>query len=105
MIEIVDSPTVFTTKSMKRKLIKKYDDHAFFAEIKGKSDVVSLKNLADLIVNSSWYEKREKDLPKESERIVNTAAKLIFSDVRSMSLESDIYPTKNEISDIKTYET
>ena len=44
--------------------------------MKGKSDVVYLKNLADLIVNSSWYIKREKDLAKDLERIINTAAKL-----------------------------
>ena len=47
-----------------KKLIEKYDDQVFFSEIKGKSDVVCLKNVADLIVNSSWYEKREKDLAK-----------------------------------------
>ena len=44
--------------------------------MKGKSDVVYLKNLADLIVNSSWYIKREKDLARDLERRINTAAKL-----------------------------
>ena len=34
---------------------------------------------------------REKDLKKESERIINTAEKLILSgDTRSINLESDI---------------
>ena len=33
---------------------------------------------------------REKDLKKESERIINTAEKLILSDIRSINLESDI---------------
>ena len=65
----------------KKKLIEKYDDHVFFAEMKEKSDVVCLKSLADLNVNNSCYETREKDLAKESERIINTAAKLILSDI------------------------
>ena len=78
MIEIADSPTTHTTKWLKKKLIEKYDDHLFFAEMKGKSDVVCLKNLANLIVSSLWYEKREKDLAKESERLINNAAKLIL---------------------------
>ena len=59
-----------------------------------------LKNLADLIVNSSWYENREKDLAKESERIISAAAKLILSDIRSMNLDNEFYPSEEEISDI-----
>ena len=105
MIEIADSPIVYKTKWVKKKLIEKYDDHVFFAEMNGKSDVVCLKRSADLILNSSWYEKREKDLAEEPKRIINTATKLILSDIRSMSRESDIYPTENKISDIKTCES
>ena len=48
-----------------KKLIEEHDDHVFFAKMKGSSDVVCLKNLADLILNSSWYEKREKNSAKE----------------------------------------
>ena len=55
-------------------------------------------------MNSSWYEKREKDLAKELERINNTVAKLFLPDITSMSLESDIHLTENEISEIKTCE-
>ena len=36
--------------------------------------------------------------------MIITAAKLILSDIRSMGLESDIYSTENEISDVKTCE-
>ena len=53
-------------------------------------------------MSSSWYEKREKDLAKELEKINNTVAKLFLSDIRSMSLKSDIHLTENEIPDIKT---
>ena len=55
-------------------------------------------------MNSSWYEKREKGLAKELERINNTVAKSFLSDIRSMGLESDIHLSENEISDIKTCE-
>ena len=48
-----------------KKLIEKYDDHVFFTEMEGNSDIVCLKKLADLILDSSWYEKRENDLAKE----------------------------------------
>ena len=104
MIELAYSPTVYTTKWLKRKIIEKYDQHVFFAEMKGRSDMIYLKHFADLIVNNAWYEMREKDLKKESERIINTAAKLILSDIRSINLESDIFPLKNEIADINICE-
>ena len=67
--------------------------------------MVCLKNFADLIVNNTWYEMREKDLKKESESIINTAAKLILSDIRSINLESDIYLLENEIADINICES
>ena len=73
--------------------------------MKGRSDMVCLKNFADLIVNNVWYEMREKDFKKESESIINTAAKLILSDIRSINLESDIYPLENEIADINICES
>ena len=86
-----------------KKLIEKYNDHVFFAEMKGKSWRTWLKKLRWFNCES-WYDKRENNLQKESERITITAAKLILSDIRSMSLESDIYSTENETSDIKTCE-
>ena len=105
MIDLADFPTVYTTKWLKRKIIEKYDQHAFFAEMKGGSDAVCLKNFADLTVNNAWYEMREKDLKKESVGIINTAAKLTLSDIRSINLESDIYPLENEIADINICES
>ena len=105
MIELADSPTVYTTKWLKRKMIEKYDQHVFFAEMKGRPDVVCLKNVADLIVNNAWYDMREKGLKKESETIINTAAKLILSDIRSINLENDIYPLENKIADINICES
>ena len=47
MIELADSPAVYTTKWLKRNIIEKYYQHVFFAEIKGRSDVVCLKDFAD----------------------------------------------------------
>ena len=70
MMEIANCETVYSTKWLKRKLMDRYEEHVFFAELKGRSNVVCLKNLADLIVNSSWYENREKDLASLKESSV-----------------------------------
>lgn len=86
---MANSETVYGTKWLKKKIKNRYEEHVFFAELKGRSDVVCLKDLADLIVNSSWYESRKKDIAKESERIISTAAKLILSDIRSINLDNE----------------
>ena len=57
------------------------------------------------ILISYVSELNRKGSQKESERITNTTAKLILSDIRSINLESDIYPTENKVSDIKTSES
>ena len=101
MIEMATSTTVYTTKWLKAKLIEKYKQHIFFAEIQGRSDIVCLKDFADFIVNNAWYKKREADSVKESERIIDTAAKLILAEVRSMNIDNDFYPLEKEIADIK----
>ena len=53
MIDLADFPTVFMTKWLKRKIIEKYHQHVFFAEMKGGSDVVCLKIFFDLTVNNA----------------------------------------------------
>jgi hypothetical protein len=100
MIGMVDSETVYTTKWLKKKLKDKYKDHIFFAELNGKSDVVCLKDTASLIINNAWYEAREKDAKKDSERIIKTAAKLILADIRTTKIDKEYYPTEEEIADI-----
>jgi len=100
MIEMAGSETVYGTKWLKTKLKDKYEDHIFFAELNGKSDVVCLKDTASLFINNTWYEAREEDADKDSERIIKTAAKLILSDIRSAKIEKENYPTEEEISDI-----
>ena len=95
----------YSYKWLKKKLIEKYKDHIFFAEIQGKSDVVCLKDIASLIVNNNWYMNREKDMAKESERIIITAAKLVLSDIRTQEFPSDLYPSEKEIADIDKCES
>ena len=66
-------------------------------------DHLRIKSCSILI--SYVSELNRKQSQKESLRITNTAAKLILSDIRSIYLEIDIYPTENKFSDIKTSES
>lgn len=88
MIEMAQSSNVYTTKWLKAKLSEKYKEHIFLAEMQGKSDIVCLRNFADLIVNNAWYKRREDDPEREARRIVSTAAKLILADIRSLNFEN-----------------
>lgn len=87
MIEMAGSETIYSAKWLKTKLKDKYKDHIFFAELNRKSDVVCLKDTASLIINNAWYDAREKDAEKDSERIIKRAAKLILSNMQTTKIQ------------------
>ena len=48
-----------------------------------------------------WYEKRQKDPNNEADRIIETAAKLIVSEIRNKSFDCEHYPDNQSIQDEK----
>ena len=51
---------VYSLKSMKQKLQEYYQDFIFFAEIKGRKNIVCFRDTANFIINSKWYDDRKK---------------------------------------------
>ena len=85
---------------MKQKLVDRYESQLFVAEMDGKKDIVCFRDTANSIinVNKQWYEKKEKP-EDEAERIIKTAAKLIFGEIRSTKFNNGYYPpTVDELS-------
>ena len=58
--------------------------------------------MASRIVNDQWYCDRDKDLGKESERIVTAAAKLIKASIQDLKYNTEQYPVNSDISDRST---
>lgn len=86
---LANGEDVYTEKYMREKLVERYGDHIFFANLGGSGkDVVCFKDMASYIISAKWYQDRNKDGKKESERIMIAAAKI----VRSKEYSKDVYP-------------
>ena len=94
---------VYTVQTLKRKLIERYGEHLFFGEIKGRRDIVCLRNMASFIINSKWYSDQRENIGEETERIISAAAKLIRAQICETTFSKDYYPTSSEISDFKQF--
>ena len=62
MRKLAVSTDVYTVKWLKNKLKEKYEEHIFFAEIKGRANVVCFKDFASYLVNEKWYKERKTKL-------------------------------------------
>lgn len=100
MVKGAGNSDIYTKKWLKEKLKEKYGDDLFFAEMSGRSNVIVFTNNVGKILNNKWYEKRNDDLQKESERIIKTAAKLIIDDVKSTNFDCQVYPSNEDIASI-----
>ena len=71
-----------------------------FAEIGGHKNVVSFRNLCNLIVSDKWRSERDVDESMQREKIVKDAARLIASEITEMSCSVDVYHPTDDISGI-----
>ena len=93
---------VYTTKYLKKKLQAQYGDNVYFTEVNGRKNVTCFRNLCSFIISDKWYDERNKDPEKESERIVKMSAKLIVSEICSIQFDLDTYPSISEMQSSDT---
>ena len=72
--ELSESDDVYWTKTIQRKLADKYGENLYISDIKGRRNLVCLKNIANVLLTDMWYQNRKVDLKEESERIIKMAA-------------------------------
>ena len=92
-----DDDRAYSSKYMKQKLLERYGDNLFFADVFGRKNVVCLRNMAQRLINDKWYADRETDVAKESRRIVEAVAKLIKASIREAEFDMDVYPLNDAI--------
>ncbi|KAG1680637.1 hypothetical protein GQR58_012317 [Nymphon striatum] len=80
MSEIAHGEDVYSVKRLKQKLLKRYQDYIYFAEIGGRSNV-----------------ERNQNKEREAEKIILTAAKFIMAEIREIKYDSSVYPKDKEI--------
>jgi len=92
MTEFANGDEVYSVYYFKQRLKEYYGDHVFFSEKKGLNNVVCLRDMAYSIISDKWHAEKKENVGEESVRIVQTAAKLIKSQMKGLDLSTDNYP-------------
>ena len=96
MVELAGEDEVYSIKHMTRKIEKQYGGDIVISKQDGKPSLVCFRNVADYIIAKSFKDKEIQKL-SECERIMQTAANLIKSDIKTAQFASDYYPSKHDI--------
>ena len=83
---------------MKEKLVNHFGNRIIITEISGMRNVVTFRDTAYIILQDFCNQPKDGNLANEKMRIIETAAKLIKSEVKSIVQLNDNYPTSAEMS-------
>lgn len=90
--------SAYSPQHMKQKLQELYGDRIIITEINGKPNVVTFRSTAEAVLQDFYHqEKKECDAEVEKLRVVETAAKLIRNDIKSIQTSNSVYPTSEEM--------
>ena len=92
-MKIFSDGEAYSTVYIKKKIKEKYNDHVYFSEIKGQSDVVCFREMANYILKE-----KKKNSNESKEDVIIAAAKIIKADIRELSKSNETYPTTDDIS-------
>ncbi|ESO85472.1 hypothetical protein LOTGIDRAFT_154963 [Lottia gigantea] len=102
MEEIAGGEETYTSRTLREKLIQRYDEHVFFAKIGGgQKDVLCFRNMADYIVHRKWHDEKIENREAEIRRIIITCARLVKEEIREREYSRDYYPSLNDIRDVE----
>ena len=105
--ELIDKMTIYLGDSgsmpfgftyMKKRIKDHYSDNITIAEINGKSNVVTFTTTASKILHDFHEQSEKNDSTREKMRVIETAAKLIKRDIKSISQCKEYYTTSEEMS-------
>jgi len=90
----------YSTVYMKAKLQEHFNDKIVITTA-GKQNVVTFQRTAASIINEFYKHPKVDDYDVEKARIVETAAKLIKSDIKKLDVSTSDYPSSEEMSSIE----
>lgn len=85
-----DGDPTFTTRLLKHKLTKYYDDQIIITAVSGKPDIVSFNDFAHKHLHQQW-EHDKRDLASNKEQIIDMAAAFILEDIRTTVFDNSSY--------------
>ena len=97
------SNDIYSQKMAQIKLKERYGDSMRLVTRDGKSNIILLDRVND-ILSEKWYqEQRKENLNDESKRIVNTAAKLLRKSIRNFDHSTNTYPSTDDIRNTENH--
>ena len=90
----------FSFKHMNKRLIDHFKDRIIITELAGKSNVVTFRSTASVILHQFYESPKNEDSESEKYRLIETAAKLIKNDAKLMRTDSSVYPSSEEIRSV-----
>ena len=84
---------------MKNKLKEEFGDDILITQMNGKPDVVTFRSTASSIIFKFYNEQRKNDSKSEVMCIIQTDAKLIKSDIKSIDTSCENYPSSEHMAD------
>ncbi|WAR17805.1 hypothetical protein MAR_032399 [Mya arenaria] len=88
----------FGTVHLKQKLREYFGDSIIITDLSGKRNVVTLRHTASSILHD-FYKQQDNNGSEEKKRsIIETAAKLIRSDIKALDSNKSEYPSPTDIS-------
>ena len=103
MCASVDRDKVYSIKWFRMKLKEKYKETIFFTGHPGKPSLVCFKDSARDIISEKWFKERKQNIDEDKRRIIDAAARLIKSEIRSITFPTDVYPSKSDIENCSTF--
>ena len=95
-----DKSQAYTKKHMKRKIVDHFGDQVLISNSHTREDVVTLKSTAKKILGE-YFASPEPDSEEEKKQVIlDTAAKLIKSDIKGKVASKDYYPDFEDIRNI-----
>ena len=83
---------------IKGQLQKELEAKIIITELNGKPNVVTMWRTAMSILQEFHSQPKVRDIDEEKERIIQTAAKLLKTDIKLVQQDSKVYPTHDEMA-------
>lgn len=91
----------YTAKYMKAKLEEHFGNNIVITSSGTKANVVTLRATASHILNQFYESPKLQDSEQEKLRLVQAAAELIKSDIKSRESTGDAYPSSDDIASLE----
>jgi hypothetical protein len=90
---------------MKEQIKKQFGNNIMITEISGMANIVTFRSTASTILQDFHKHPQNETCDEEKNRIIQTAAKLIKNDIKSLHQSQDTYPSFHEMASMDKNKT